>query len=317
MFLKPAVIVNPRSAAGRTGRAWRKRQKDLLHVFPNATIEKTACVGDAANLSRTLLIDGHDLIIAVGGDGTLNEVANGFFMNGRNLFPESTIALLPSGTGSDYAKGLGLSNDFQQALNAIQQKAIQCVDVGRLVMSQGEPSLAGDPFHAGTERYFLNEVGTGMSVKVVERVNAANKFFGGRLTFLWHTFRALLTWKNIGIQIKTDDNTPCDYCINSIIIASGRFTGGGMTLAPHASPLSGSFAYTVFADLPRVEAVLRLLETYRGVKLVHPQIHYGEARQLAITTPGLILETDGEIAGPTPAQIEIIPASLRFAGVSF
>jgi len=317
LFHQPAIIVNPRSAAGRTARLWSQRESVLKRVFPEIRVEQTSCVGDAANLTRGLLTDGCDLIITVGGDGTLNEVANGFFSYGRNLFPDATLALLPSGTGSDYARSLGLPDDFEEAASAIQTRPIQLVDVGRLLMSEGEPSLAGDPFHGGTERYFLNEAGVGMSSKVVERTNRCNKIFGGKPTFLWQTLRTLMTWRNIPIQIKADEKATQEYRINSLFVANGKYSGGGMSLAPHASIQNGRLAITIFADLPRLEAVRRLGEAYQGCKIDHPEIHYTEVNHFEITTPGLTVETDGEIAGPTPARFEIIPASLRVAGVSF
>lgn len=299
-----AVVVNPSSANGRTGKHWREIESRLRGVVGDFTTFTTKRPGHAVELTRKAIQDGHDLIISAGGDGTHCEVLNGFYEGNLPVNPAAAMAIFPLGTGSDLARGMGVRK-IDDALAMLRARNITKVDIGRVTLTLP---------HGGTQvRYFLNIADFGIGGAVAERVNGQTKRFGPFLTFLYAVLRTLLTFKNPLISIQIDGELFETRTIN-VIVANGQYYGGGIHVARDARMDDGQFEVYVLGDI-RLLTALRYLHTfYLGTYLKYPHLvrRYTGTRITAQSDERVLLNLDGEQPGQLPAAIELLPAALPF-----
>lgn len=303
----PTFIVNPASGGGRTGARWREWEPEALRRLPGARIMHTVAAFDAARLATEAVLAGSRLVIAVGGDGTVNEVVNGMMAAGEPARTESALGILPCGTGSDLARGLGIPTEIGASLTLIAAGAAKAraLDVGRLRCV----SLA--PGGAAVVRHFVNEADFGLGAEVTRRVNARTRR-GGRATYLWTTVCALLRWRNPEVELRADGGPPQTLKIKSVFLANAPYAGGGMCIAPGARADDGKLRLVVFGCLGRIEAIRRLGETYEGREIEHPLVRYSDcADLLADSSEEVLVECDGEPVGRLPARFDLVPGALR------
>ncbi len=300
-----AVLVNPRAANGRTGKRWPAMGATLRQALGGYTLLLTESPGHATELVRKALREGHDRIISVGGDGTHNEVVNGFFEDDSLLNPEASLAIVPAGTGSDLARTLLLPRGVD-ALPYVVDARYMRVDVGRVryTTPDGEQDV----------RHFINIADFGAGGEVVKRVNRSSKFFGGFLSFLWGSISTLALYENREIQIEID-GVEMSGRINNVMVANGQYYGGGMHVAPHARLDSRAFDVYVIGDVGKAEAVINLPKLYRGRLLRKPdKVRYFRAsRVFADSSQEVLLNLDGEQPGRLPVSIQLLPSVLKVA----
>ncbi|MCC6797560.1 MAG: diacylglycerol kinase family lipid kinase [Candidatus Hydrogenedentes bacterium] len=301
---KIAVIVNPMSANGRTGKHWREIETRLRKVLGDFTTFTTKRPGHAVDLTRRTIQDGYDLIVSAGGDGTHCEVVNGFYEGNLPVNPAAAMAIFPHGTGSDLARGMGVRK-IDDALAMLRARTITKVDIGRVTLTLP---------HGGTQvRYFLNIADFGIGGAVAERVNGQTKRFGPFLTFLYAVLRTLLTFRNPLVSIQIDGELFETRTIN-VIVANGQYYGGGIHVARDARMDDGQFEVYVLGDI-RLLTALRYLHTfYLGTYLKYPHLvrRYTGTRITAQSDERVLLNLDGEQPGQLPAAIELLPAALPF-----
>ncbi|MCH2101366.1 MAG: diacylglycerol kinase family lipid kinase [Planctomycetes bacterium] len=298
---RTTFVVNPCSAGGKTGRRWPQREQAMRALFPQAEVQFTHAPKDAVRITSDAQARGQQLVVAVGGDGTVHEVVNGLM---RGDGERATLGILPSGTGSDFARGLGIGPSFEQALDQLAEGKSRRIDLGR-VESPNDP--------ARTE-WFGNVASLGVTGEVVRRVNKSRKWFGSKPTYLWASVGALMRYRNARVRWSLDNSVAEDRRIKAIAIGNSSYFGGGMCIAPDARPDSGDFQVAIFGDLGRFEAIRRLGETYFGTRIEHADIYYHTAKRIEIesaTTRAVEVELDGEAWGPLPARVAIEPAALR------
>lgn len=306
---RTTFIVNPRSAGGRTGRAWAARERLILDAFPNAAIKLTMASKEAVDLAAQAQAAGHHLVVAVGGDGTVHEVVNGLLArDAHELAAEqegrAALGVLPSGTGSDFARGLGIGPSFDQALAQLRAGRRRIIDLGRV----------HKPGDADRTEWFNNVASFGVTGEIVERIQRSRKWFGTKPTYLWAAVCALLRYRNARVQLQLDESAPQEVRMKAVAIGNANYFGGGMCIAPDAQADSGQFQAAVFGDLGRIEAVRRLGETYAGKRIEHARIHYHACRSLLAKPAGtrsIGVELDGEAWGHLPARFEVVPAALQ------
>lgn len=301
---KTAVIVNPKSANGRTGKRWSGLETALREPLGTFTTFMTKRPGHAIDLTRRALGDGYELVVSVGGDGTHCEVVNGFFEGNLPVNPNATMAIFPHGTGSDLARGLGVRQRVD-ALAMLRDRHVSRIDLGRVTLTLP---------HGGTQvRYFLNIADFGIGGAVAERVNGQTKRFGPFLTFLGAVLRTLATFRNPVISLQIDGETFSTRTIN-VIVANGRYYGGGIYVARDARMDDGLFDVFVLGDI-RLHTALRYLHTfYLGTYTRYPHLvkTYRAKRVVAQSDERVLLNLDGEQPGQLPAAIELLPAALNF-----
>ncbi|MDX6566263.1 MAG: hypothetical protein QOE10_1925 [Gaiellales bacterium] len=303
MSQQPLVIVNPAARNGAVGRRWEKLAAQLSALGIDAETTHTERPGHATELVRDGLRHGPRLVVAVGGDGTVNEVVNGFFDDGKAIAPESELAVIPIGTGRDGVRTHGISGKPERAIALLADGATRTIDLGRATYTA----------HAGGEesRIFLNIASCGLSGAVAERANRTSKRLGGTPAFLWATIATFAGWKNVPFRI-TIDGEQRELVANNTIVANGRYFGGGMHIAPDARTDDGLLDAIVFGDVGRLDLARNMHRLYRGTILRHPKASHRLARSVLVEPArALPIEIDGEQPGVTPVRFEVLPAALR------
>ncbi len=291
-------VVNPASGAGRTARLWKTLGRGLRFSL-------TRGPGHATELTADALEQGAGLVVAVGGDGTLNEALNGFFTNGRPRRPGSALSMLPCGTGGDLARTLGIAGQpVDRLLAGLKDGALQHLDCGIARFSGPNGAV---------ERRFLNVASVGFSAVIVQKVNRKSKLFGGKLAFLTAVFRSLASLRNERMSIDVDGEALYEGAVLLAAVANGRFFGGSMMIAPDARPADALFDVVVVGALSPPEVVRHVGRLYSGRHLLLPQVRVRRGRLVTIrcATP-VPLEMDGEQPGALDASFELHEAAVPF-----
>lgn len=297
------VIVNPASAAGATGRRWDRIASLLRSSLGPFEHRMTAAPGEASLLARQALIAGFEMIVAVGGDGTLHEVVNGFFEGYRPVARNAVLGVVAVGTGSDFGRTIE-----QESLESACQKLVgrntRTIDVG----------LASFTGNDGTPRteIFINVASCGCSGVVARLVSPRLKSLSGSLAFWLATIRALSVYRDQTVTLKFDDQTPRSLPITNCAFANGRYFGAGMQVAPAAELDDGKFEVTLWSGFGVLDFV-RLRGAIRDgshVKVKGTEVLRTKSATVSSSSE-VWLELDGESVGKLPARVEILPAAVR------
>lgn len=305
---RTVVIVNPKSQGGKLGQRWTEIAETLGRAFPFDEAITTSA-GHATDLAREALRAGAERIVAIGGDGTVNEVVNGFFENGEPIAPEATFALIPFGTGGDFRRSLSLPQHIGAAASVIAAGQRRRIDVGKLGF------VAVDGTRA--TRMFANIASFGVSGVVDRLVNESGKKLGGKLSFMFASVRATWSYKNQRVQLVFDGKDRAEISINTVAVANGKFFGGGMKVAPDAELDDATFDVVALGDLNMGEVLKMSRKIYKGDHLAMDKVSVRRAKVVEAEgiEPGAVIEldVDGENPGRLPARFEIVPAALWVA----
>jgi YegS/Rv2252/BmrU family lipid kinase len=300
------LVVNPRSANGTVQRRWAELAATIRSAYGDFEHAFTAAPGDATRLARRALDEGSAMIVALGGDGTMNEVVNGFFAGGKPVRPDAILGEIPMGTGGDFRKTAGIPQEVAEAAAALKGTATKRVDVGRLslVDAGGRPG----------ERYFINIASFGLGGLVDSIVNSSSKALGGKTSFLLATARAAIKYKNQRVRLTLDGGAPIERRIYNVAVANGRFFGGGMQVAPMAALDDGLFDVVCLGDFGFAEAALRVKHIYQGTHIGMPKVEHWKARHVKAEPVDprdrVLLDVDGEQPGALPSTFEILPGAI-------
>jgi YegS/Rv2252/BmrU family lipid kinase len=300
------VVVNPHSAGGKTEKRWPELREIIHEAYGPFDAHFTSAPGSATVLAREALQRGAELVVAMGGDGTINEVVNGFFDGTRAIAPQAAFGVIPAGTGGDFIKSLGTSRDVRIAAEQLKAAVPRAIDVGRLTFigHDGKQSV----------RHFINIASFGISGVVDRYVNSSSKMLGGTLSFAMATLRAGLTYKNARVRLQLDGAPPREGAIYNVAVANGRYFGGGMKVAPEAALDDGLFDVVAMGDFGFSDLLLRGLDIYSGKHLTNPKVTVHRARRVEATPVNgaeILLDVDGEQPGRLPATFEIVSGGLK------
>jgi YegS/Rv2252/BmrU family lipid kinase len=302
---RTVLVVNPRSQGGRLGKRWRDVADTIGRVFPFEEAI-TQAPGDATRLTREALRGGAERVVAIGGDGTINEVVNGFFdERGAAIAPEASFAVIPYGTGGDFRRSVQLPTDLAEAARVIAANHRRKIDVGRLELTT--------PSGARAVRMFANIASFGVSGVVDQLINASSKKLG-RLSFMLATARATWSYKNQRVQLVFDGADRVEATINTVAVANGRYFGGSMMVAPDAELDDGQFDVIAMGDFGFGDLLKSGRRIYKGTHLTMDKVTARRARVVEAEPidPGSVIEldVDGENPGRLPARFEVVPAAL-------
>lgn len=305
---RAVVVVNPNAANGEAGQRWPEIQEMLTQLWGAFEVRLTDAPGAATRLARRALEEGFDLVISLGGDGTHNEVINGFFEeDGAPVNPEAALGILPFGTGGDFRRTLGLSGDLREAAERIAYGQVRPCDVGVLDFVGHEGGAR--------RRYFLNIASFGISGLVDQKVNATSKALGGTASFLLGTVQALREYEPQRIHMIVDDKIDMQLSIQNVAVANGRYFGGGMKVAPYARIDDGLFDVAIIRDMPWTELIKGGLRLYEGRHFEAAQVSHVQARKIYAESMDegepVLLDIDGEAPGRLPACFEVLPGALK------
>jgi len=304
---RTVMIVNPKSQGGRLGKRWKDIADTIGRAFPFEEAI-TQAQGDATRLTREALRGGAERIVAIGGDGTVNEVVNGFFdERGAPISADASFALIPYGTGGDFRRTMHVPQEIDDAIAVIAVGQRRKIDVGRLDLT----TPSGDK----TMRMFANIASFGVSGVVDRLVNESGKRLG-RLSFAWATARATWSYKNQRVQLVFDGNARdrVETTINTVAVANGKYFGGAMMVAPDAVVDDGLFDVVAIGDLGFGEFLKSGRRLYKGTHLAMDKVTCRRARIVEaepVDAAGIVeLDVDGECPGRLPARFELIPSAL-------
>lgn len=306
----PLVIVNPKSASGSTETRWAKTASDLAAHFGAFRVEFTRKQGDGITLAREAAENGTKLIIACGGDGTINEVANGILESGS----EAELGVLPSGTGGDFRRTLEIPVNASEAARNLRDGVTKRIDVGRVTFVSHE--------NEETSRYFLNVSSFGLSASIIERVKTKNKLewlpgnlLRGKATFALSTLQEVLDLDYVTVRVKIDEKPETSLNTINFAVANSRFFGGGMKIAPDAKLNDGFFDVINIGDIKTAKILLNAYKLYNGSHLALKEVKSTLASKIEVSPADknqiILLETDGELPGKLPAIYEIVPNALK------
>jgi len=311
--VKPFLIVNPRAANGATGRHFDDISAAVRAAVGEHAYAFTERPMHASELARRALREGAELVIAVGGDGTINEVVNGFFeapAHGdppRPVRPGAALGILPRGTGGDLRRTVGLDGDLRACAPRLSGER-RPIDVGHIdfIDSKGQP----------TARYFINVAEAGVGSDVVRIANSSSKLLGGKLTFAVASLRALAGWRDVIVRWSLDGGPFQEGPVTTFAVANGRCFGGGMIVAPGALLDDGLFHVTIWSGYSLSDFVLRSAAMYDGSHVKLKGTRTATARSVRLEpSPGargpVNIEADGELMGRLPATFTVVPGALR------
>lgn len=292
-------LVNPASANGSTGRRW----PEIAHRAQAAGLEGDARFserpGHLGELAREAALAGAERLVVVGGDGSVNEVANG--LAGLTRTPE--LAIVPRGTGWDFVRSFGIPNDVDAAVRIAVEGDVRTIDLGRVAYRAWDGSDA--------EAVFANVASAGMSGAIAQRANGTTKALGGKASYLWATFAVFAGWSAVRTRLTVDGEIR-DGRMFDVVVANGKFFGGGMKMCPDAEPDDGLFDVVTIGDVTKRDLVVTMPKTYRGSHLPHPKGELLRGRVVSVDAGVPVpVELDGEQPGTTPARFEVLPAALR------
>ena len=305
MQRKSAVIVNPAAANGRAGRTWFHAAQRLRARLGDAAVHLTDSPGHATQIARELAESGFDLMIAVGGDGTISEVANGILQSAQPLGPDIQLGILPVGTGGDLRRSLEIPADLDKAIEIIAHGQPFAMDAARasLVAAGGSK----------IERCFVNVASFGLGGDVAASAKNPLTVLGGKTAFLWATLKGVATFRGREVEIELDESgSPQRYFVSNVAVGNGRYHGGGMQPCPRARMNDGLLDITVIEYMNPLEVLRNIHLLYSDDVYRLSKVHRLEARRLrARADQPMLVEMDGEPIGYLPLEVEILPRRLN------
>jgi diacylglycerol kinase (ATP) len=301
----PLVIVNPRSGGGLSEAGWARIRSALADGLGELDSAFTAGPRDATEIARREAGAGRRLILALGGDGTISEVADGVLAAGAGGSTE--IGLIPRGTGGDFRRTLELPEEIVAAAAHIKRAPARVVDAGRVRYRAADGGEA--------VRHFVNVASFGFSSAVARRANASNKRFGGKIAFLGATVRELFTHDHTDVWLTIDGQQRRQRRVMLAAVGNGRFFGGGMKICPDARLDDGTLDLVAVGDFTRLQVVANLGRLFSGTHLELEQVTHARITRLHAEPveagADIPIELDGETPGHLPATFEVLPGALR------
>ena len=300
---KPVLVVNRRSGGGLSDRRWAALQAPLTDGLGPFDVRFTECTGDGRRLAMEEAEAGRRLVVALGGDGTISEVADGL-MAAR---PNPDMGIVPRGTGGDFRRMLGLPEKIEEAARKVREAPAHAIDVGRVtfVGHDGAPAV----------RHFVNIASFGFSAEAGARANRSHKRFGAKIAFVGALVKSLASYENVEVNISVDDGPRQRRTLLLGAVGNGAFFGGGMKICPGSTLDDGLFDIVLVGDYGRFFVLGQFNRLYAGTHLELEHVHAMRGRKVEVTpvegSAPINLDVDGESPGTLPATFEILPKALR------
>ncbi len=303
------VIFNPASGRGRGARRIPRYRELLDRHVPGWQGAATDHAGDEVRLTDQALDGPFDTIVAVGGDGTWSHVADRILERGRT---DVRFAILPSGTGNDFGRNIDVpGDDLEAAVRNLVHGRTRTIDVGRVLGSLTHDEHARPPVEG---RHFLNVVGLGFDVAVVDAAKGA-RFLRGALLYKTTALMQLFRFPGFDVSLESDDGTESAGHGLMLTISNGRFFGGGFPIAPRATVEDGLIHACFIRDAKPLTRLRLFDRAGKGRHEGLDQVEMRSATAFRIRCPTPIrFEIDGDVYAATPdVRLEVLPAALRVA----
>jgi diacylglycerol kinase (ATP) len=292
--IRTAFVVNPAAGNWSAGKRWPELVQRAAELGLSGEAFLSDAPGRVTDLTRRAVEDGAELVVVVGGDGTVNEAVNGLLGAGASC----ELAVVPCGTGDDFARTFGIPTSAERALAVAADGSARQVDAGRARLGSAE-------------RYFANFAGAGISGAIARRGAVTSRRLGARAAYFWATIAVFTRWSSVPMTIEAD-GVKREGRMFEVIVANGAFAAGGMRVAPDASPDDGLFDVVLIGDVSKADFVTTFPKIYRGTHIGHAKVDVLKARAVTVTPEEpLPVVLDGEQPGSTPVSFEILPGALR------
>lgn len=294
------VIVNPAAGKNNSGKRWPVIFSLLNKIGFSFDHRFTEGTGHAIELAKQAADDGYRYLVAVGGDGTVHEVANGILASGNP--GETVMGVIGTGTGSDFNRSAGIPRYYLDSCSRLTSPTRRLVDIGTVeYYKQGKKE----------KRYFVNAAGVGFDAAVVESTESMPKYFGGTVPYVMGLLRTLLGYRNKPVTLRIGVKTESARVLN-VVVANGMYIGGGMKIAPLAKLDDKLLDVLVIGNIGKLELLKTFPRVYKGTHLTHPMVKLEKATSISVESPErLLVYADGELLGEGPASFQLIPAALK------
>ena len=255
----------------------------------------------AIELAKQATENGCDYMVAVGGDGTLNEVINGILQSNipANKYP--IIGLLPNGSANDFARTARISNSIEELIELIQSNTTQKIDLGKIIIHQTQET-----------RYFINIAGIGIGPEVAQNLEQSSSLLGPGFNYFKHIIKGFLNYVNKEVSC-TSRTWQWKGKLLQMAVANGRYYGNAICTAPDAKLTDGQFQVAIFGDLSIWDYLKNLGKLKKGKKINLSQVSYYDANEVLIESNDFCgIEADGEYVGLVPATISVLPKAIYF-----
>lgn len=304
--MRTCAIVNPIAGRGRTTQLWPDLEPHLRAASTSFTARWTTGPGTGEQLTRNALRDGIERVVAVGGDGTLNEVVNGFFDDGSPINPEAVLSHIPCGSGSDFRRTLGVPVGLPAA-DQLTSDRIDPLDVIRVECARENGEM--------TAHYVINIASWGLSGTVVRRTSNSDRVLPPRLHYLAAALRALATTRPMRVELTLDGDPVDSSPLRLGAVANGHTFAAGLQIAPSATPRDGLFDLILLNDVSVPLLLRHIHHFYRGTHTTRSFVSTYRGRRLTVEPleqrRAVWMEGDGEILGCLPATFEMLPEAVR------
>lgn len=297
------VLVNPVSGNGSGEKNWPKLKSLMEQSGISFDFMISERRGHIIESTKRAIIEGHRHFISVGGDGTLNEIVNALFSQRDVPTEEFIVGVIPMGTGNDWVKTMGIKTEVEKSFEIFKKKFTIAQDIGRIQCRRGKENI---------ERYFVNAAGIGIEGHIANSINKkeSNNFLSSFAKYMLSLVQSLLIYraKNALIELKEKNITSR---LLTLSIGICRFKGGGMQITPDANPTDGKFDITLINKLSVWTVVREIKNLYNGTFLKAKEVSQHITNYIRLSEPTIPIEADGESVGETPAEVQILPASLN------
>jgi diacylglycerol kinase (ATP) len=289
------LVCNVNAGGGGVGKCLPEVERLLAERGLEYEVLRTEAPGHATLLAKEAVERGRQLIVGVGGDGTVHEVVNGLIEDDKAINPEVRLGVVAAGTGCDFIKTFGIPSSPSHAVVHLDGHESFPIDIGKITFTEDGKEVV---------RYFANVAEAGLGARVVERAARLPRFLGPTVYF-FAFWLSLARHKPAEVRVDLMTRT-YEGPMNNMVIANGQFFGGGMKVAPKAAPTDGVLDFQI-EHVGKRDAIAVLPKVYKGQHVPHPKILEAKRVEASIeSNPPLLIEADGEVLGFTPARFELL-----------
>ncbi len=298
------IILNPTAGHGRAGKMIPAVMTELKRRFKNTSaLHVTKCAGDATRIANALVYNGASVIVAAGGDGTIQETVNGLFCNGTLINEECALGVLNFGTGQGFAQSLHFPSTLEAQFDLITHPVTSRIDLGHVTYQDGNKNSCS--------AVFINECQVGIGAEVVSKLGNAYKFLGGTLAFGMTAFKQLFSYKSAGLTATFPDGHRLSGRCMGIVVGNGAFCGGNMQLTPQASHFDGLLDALWIDHMDMLQRLISFPKIYSGTHITSGRFTTKQCTAITIDSHERFkIEADGELLGWGPCKIKVLPQCL-------
>lgn len=294
------LIVNPIAGAGKTARKWPQIMGLLENMGLDFEHELTEAPGHAIELAKSATNRGCELVISVGGDGTINEIVNGLY--GTDGINDVMLGIINTGTGADYIRTIGIPRTYKEACECLLKPRKLTVDLGVVECTNNGHKV---------ERLFVNFAGLGFDAEIVRATTQKFKALGDVSSYLMGLLTTVVSYQNKEVLLVLDGEAERKK-VCTVLMSHGKYGGGGMLTTPDADPGDGLFDVLIIDDLTKPDLLWSLPRVYKGTHLSHPKVTVKRAQEIEVRPVlEMCIQADGEIVGEAPARFHVLPAALN------